>query len=60
MLRLIRRFFALRAARQAQRDHDLYQSQPEGAGWNLNIATALRERVDIRSFQTALGTGLPL
>ena len=37
MTRFIRRFLA----RRAQRDYDLYQSQPAGAGWNINVATAL-------------------
>jgi hypothetical protein len=40
MIIAIRRFFALRAARRAQRDYDLYQTQPAGAGWHVSIATA--------------------
>lgn len=49
MINAIRRHFALRAARQAQRDYDLYQSQPAGAGWNINIATALMLQAERQS-----------
>jgi len=47
MTRFIQRFLAMRAARQAQRDYDLYQSQPVGAGWDVSIATALHQRADV-------------
>ncbi len=42
MITALLRFFAMRAARQAQRDYDLYQGQPACAGWDVSIATALQ------------------
>lgn len=53
MIDSIRRHFALQAARQAQRDYDLYQSQPAGAGWNINIATALMLHAERQSAKAA-------
>ena len=49
MIRALHRHFALRAAHRAQRDYDLYQSQPAGAGWNINIATALMLQAERQS-----------